>query len=163
MVEYMDDCLIFAQNDNIINDLIKALSMNYLPLDQGSVSDYLGIRIMKDNVTKTITMMQPWLIESILNDLNTMSQSKIKDTPALGILYPDLHGHPREESCNVCSIRGKLNFFAQNTQPDISFAIYQCARFSSYPTALHELAIKRIGRSLPATKDKGLILQPCHD
>ena len=59
MVENLDDCLIFAQNDNIINDLIKALSMNYLPLDQGSVSDYLGIRIMKDNVTKTITMMQP--------------------------------------------------------------------------------------------------------
>jgi hypothetical protein len=59
MLEYLDDCLIFAQNDNIINDLIKALSMNYLPLDQGSVSDYLGIRIMKDNVTTTITMMQP--------------------------------------------------------------------------------------------------------
>jgi hypothetical protein len=46
---------------------------------------------------------------------------------------------------------------------DTSFAVHQCARFSSAPTALHELAVKRIGCYLLATKDKGLILHPKHD
>jgi hypothetical protein len=46
-------------------------------------------------------------------------------------------------------------------QPDISFAtVHQCAWYSSSLTALHELAMKRIGRYLLATSDKGLILHP---
>jgi hypothetical protein len=55
---------------------------------------------------------------------------------------------------------GKLNYIAQNTRPDISFAVHQCARYSSNPTALHELAVKRIGRYLLNTKDKGLVMHP---
>lgn len=48
-------------------------------------------------------------------------------------------------------------------RPDITFAIHQCARFSSNPTALHELAVKCIGHYLLATKTKGLILHPTND
>jgi hypothetical protein len=58
---------------------------------------------------------------------------------------------------------GKLNFLAQNTRPDISFAVHQCARFSSKPTALHELAVKRIVRYLLYTKNQGLVLHPNRD
>jgi hypothetical protein len=164
MVVYTDDCLIFARDDNIINDLIQQLSQTYILEDQGRVQDYLGIRITKDTASKTITMAQPGLIESILNDLHITNNSKPKDTPALGILYPDHNGYPRQESWNFRSLIGKLNFLAQNTRPDdISFAVHQCARFSSKPTALHELAVKRIGRYLLATKDRGLTLQPRHD
>jgi hypothetical protein len=163
MVVYTDDCLIFAKNDAIIDDLIQALSTTYLLEDQGRVNDYLGIRITKDSHSKTISMTQPGLIEAILNDLHLSSSSKSKDSPALGILYPDLNGHPRQEKWNFRSVIGKLNFLAQNTRPDISFAVHQCARFSSKPTALHELAVKRLGRYLLATKDKGLILHPRHD
>jgi hypothetical protein len=41
-----------------------------------------------------------------------------------------------------------LNFLAQNTRPDISFSVHQCARFCTTPTMLHELAVKRIARYL---------------
>lgn len=163
MVVYTDDCLIFARNDNIIDTLIKTLSETYLLEDQGTVNDYLGTRITKDPKTKSIQMVQPGLIESILNDLHLPVGSKVKDTPALGILYPDKGGHPRQDQWNYRSVIGKLNFLAQHTCPDITFAVHQCARFSSQPTALHELAVKRIGRYLLQTKDHGLILHPEKD
>jgi len=127
------------------------------------VQDYLGIHIIKDPATKTISMTQPGLIESVLQDLNLLHDSKSKDTPSVGILYPDCDGIPRQDTWNYRSVIGKLNYIAQNTRPDISFTVHQCARYSSNSTALHELAVKRIGRYLLATKDKGLILHPTHD
>lgn len=45
-------------------------------------------------------------------------------------------------------------------QPAISFAMHQCAQYSSNPTALHELAVKHIGSYFLATKGKGMILHP---
>jgi hypothetical protein len=55
----MDDCLLFAWPDAVINDIIKQLSSIYLLEDQGTGNDYLGIRIIKVSETKTITMSQP--------------------------------------------------------------------------------------------------------
>jgi hypothetical protein len=64
--------------------------------DQGNVSDFLSIRIVEDPVNKTINMSQPGLIESVFQDLNLLSDSKTKDTAAMGILYPDADGHPQD-------------------------------------------------------------------
>jgi len=68
MVIYTDDCLIFAQEDSTIDQLIASLSKTYMLEDQGDVQDYLGIRITSDPATKTITMLQTGLIESIISD-----------------------------------------------------------------------------------------------
>jgi hypothetical protein len=124
LIVYTDNCVIFAKEDNTIDALIKALSESYQLEDQGSVHDYLGIRITKDPTTKSITMTQPGLIASVLADLNLLHDSKTKDTPSIGILYPDRDGIPRQDSWNYRSIIGKLNYIAQNTCPDISFAVH---------------------------------------
>jgi hypothetical protein len=156
----MDDCLIFAPTTDIIDNLISSLSEVYTLEDQGNVHDYLGIRIEKDTTLKTIHMSQTGLIESILADLGLASDSNTKTAPSDSILYPDHNGLPRQDTWSYRSVIGKLNFLAQNTRPDISYAIHQCAHFCTQATALHKLAVKRIGRYLLLTKDKGLILQP---
>ncbi len=163
MVVYTNDCLIFSPDDHIIDSLLQNLSQMYLLEDQGNIQDYLGIHICKDPMNKTITMTQTALIESIIKDLGLNNTSNTKTTPSDSILYPDTNGLPRQETWNYRSIIGKLNFLAQNTQPDITFAVHQCARFCTKPTALHELAVKRIARYLIYTKDKGLILHPTKD
>jgi len=163
MIIYTDDCLIFSKNSSTIDTLIRSLNDSYQLEDQGSVSDYLGIRIIKDPTTRQITMTQPGLIDSILQDLHLTPGSHTKDTPAMGILHPDCSGHPREDKWNYRSVIGKLNYLAQNTRPDLSFAVHQCARYSTNPTALHEFAVKRIGRYLLLTRDKGLIMSPRQD
>ncbi len=44
--------------------------------------------------------------------------------------------------------------------PDIAFATHQCTRYTFAPKQSHEDALKRIGRYLKGTLDKGLILNP---
>jgi hypothetical protein len=158
MVVYTDDCLIFAKNDAVIDDLINNLSTTFHLEDQGTVSDFLGINLAMDPQTKSITLTQTGLIGSILADLNLSNSSNMKTTPADSILHRDPTGIPRQDSWNYRSIIGKLNFLAQNSCPDISFAVHQCARFCTCPTHLHEIAVKRIARYLLYTKTKGLTL-----
>jgi len=89
MIVYTDDCLIFPKEDVTINSLIKSLNTTYLLEDQGTVSDYLGIQIVKNCTSKQIHMSQPGLIDSILQDLHLIAGSHTKDTTAMGILHPD--------------------------------------------------------------------------
>lgn len=163
IVLYTDDTLIFARDDNIIDSVITNLSKTFRLEDQGNVNDFLGIRITTEPTTKTITMTQTGLIESIIQDVGLKQDSTIKHTPSDSILYADYTNTPREDSWNYRSVIGKLNFLAQNTRPDISFAVHQCARFCTKPTKLHEIAVKRIARYLLFTKDNGLILHPTKD
>lgn len=112
---------------------------------------------------KTITLSQPGLIEQVIRDVGLDQYSKGKDTPADTILHADSNGAERQQTWNYRSVIGKLNYIANNTRPDISMAVHQCARFSSKPKALHELAVKRIIRYLYATKDKGITFRPSND
>ena len=161
LVIYTDDCLIFAKEPSTIDALIKDLENDYLIGDTGSVQDFLGIRITKDTQGRT-HMIQTGLIDSILRDLQ-INDHNTKYTPADQILHRDTGGPPRRETWNYRSVIGKLNFLAQNTRPDISMAVHNCARFCTNPTQLHETAVKRIGRYLLLTRDKGLILSPQAD
>jgi hypothetical protein len=55
---------------------------------------------------------------------------------------------------------GKLLYLEKSTRPDISCAVHQCARHCANPKIQHTNAVKRIGRYLLGTKDKGLIMKP---
>jgi hypothetical protein len=53
-----------------------------------------------------------------------------------------------------------LQYLANHTWPDISFAVAQCARYTHNPKRQHEHALERIGLYLKRTLDQGLILRP---
>ncbi len=160
IVLYIVDTLIFAPDDQTINNVIKTLSDTFILEDQGDVNDFLGIRITKDPISRTISMTQTGLIESIIKDVGLSTTSNTKSTPADSILYADKSKTPRGDTWNYRSVIGRLNFLAQNTRPNISFAVHQCTRLCSAPTKLHEIAVKHIIRYLILTRDKGLLLQP---
>ena len=125
------------------------------------MESFLGLKV-KQFHNKSIELSQPTLIDNLLNLLGLENDSKKHDTPA------DLHAPkdfiqsdlPREEKWNFRSAIGLLNYIAMTTRPDISAAVHQCARFTCNPKRFHEQAVKRIGRYLLRTKNKGLILNP---
>jgi hypothetical protein len=160
IVVYVDDCLLFSPDLAIIDSAIANLSKTFKLKDEGDVSAFLGVQITKDAKTKTIAFTQPSLIDQIIRDVGITQFSKGKDTPADSILHPDADGPSRVDTWNYRSVIGKLNYLANNTRPDISMAVHQCARFCSQPRAIHELAVTRIARYLLATKNKGMILKP---
>jgi hypothetical protein len=160
IVVYVDDCLFFSPDTTTIDNVIHKLTKTFKLKDEGDVSAFLGIQISKDTTNKTITLTQPGLIDQIIKDVNITKSSNGKDTPVDSILHTDKEGPERIDTWNYRSVIGQLNYLANNTRPDISMAVHQCARFCSNPRAIHELAVKRIARYLLATKDKGLILHP---
>ncbi len=54
-------------------------------------------------------------------------------------------------------------YLSSNTRLEISLANHQCARFSNDPRMPHGTALKRIGRYLLGTRDKGMIVRPSKD
>lgn len=155
----MDDCLTFSKDDSTIDKLIQSFSKTFLLQDEGDFSTFLGVQITRDTSNKSLHLTQLGLIEQVIKDVGMDKYSKEKDTPINLILYPDLDRPDHIDSRNYRSIIGKLNYIANNTQPDISMAVHQCAHYCTNPKALHELVVKRIVHYLLATKDKGLILK----
>ena len=129
--------------------------------DEGDLADYLGVKIQRLS-NGTIKLSQPHLIEQILEDLGFKGNTMERETPALSTvkLNQDVEGVPMQEEWDYRSIVGKLNFLEKSTRCDLSYAVHQCARFSSDPKQSHAEAVKRIGRYLLKTRNKGLILNP---
>ena len=170
VVVYTDDCIVFSEKESTATELMADLkSDGFLLKDEGDAKDFLGVQIEKKTVNgkTTITMTQPAIIESILEDLGLTDTPKVKSTPAQEILHADPEGAGRKEyqQWNYRSVIGKLNYLAMNTRPDISFAVHQCAKYCNNPKMIHEKAVKYIGRYLAGTKDhdgvgRGIILTP---
>jgi len=139
LVVYTNDCLIFGPLASQVQAVFTSLQYTFLFKDKGEVKDFLGICVSHDPTNGTITLTQPGLIDSVLQDLGLLNDNvhddphpvKYKFTPSVSILHPNPDGLPQEESWHYCSVVGKLNFVVANTCPDISFAIHQCAKFSN--------------------------------
>jgi hypothetical protein len=146
IVLYTDDCLIYARDTKYIDYLVKTLSDDYkLTLnDPDPIDNFLGIHFShQDN--GELHMSQTGLIDAVPESAH-IPKGQLKNTPtsATAILHADKEGLARQESWNYTSAIGQLNYLAQNSRPDISFAVHQCARFSKGPKALHEKAVKCI-------------------
>jgi hypothetical protein len=160
IVLYTDDCLLYARDTKEIDTFVKTLRNNYkLTLnDPGPIDDFLGIYFSHQE-NGELHMSQTGLIDAVTKSAH-IPKGRLKNTstPATEILHADKEGLARQESWNYPSVIGQLNYIAQNSRPDISFAIHQCARFSKEPKALHKKAVKRIIYYLQCKRDKPLSL-----
>ena len=91
-----------------------------------------------------------------MRKLNIVNSS----TAIFTVLTKTTSGDERNKTWNYQSIIGMMMFLASSTRPDILFAVHQCAKFNSCPKRVHEEAVKRIGRYLKGTADRGTILTP---
>jgi hypothetical protein len=162
-VLYTDDSILAGPNETELDDILD--KMRNVGLDitvEGDISDFLGVNIDRKE-DGTIHLTQPQLIESILKDLRLDGDIvKPLGTPALAstILNSHLSSPSFDNNFHYRSVIGKLNYLEKCSRPDIAYAVHQCARFSHSPRKEHGEAVKRIGRYLKGTRDKGVILRP---
>ena len=135
---------------------------------EDSVAGFLGVHIDKfeevddsGSSVEKIRLLQTGLIDRIIEALDLDSNSHSVETPAPSDPLPrDSEGDLFDDSSNYASIVGKCMYLCNNSRPDITFAVNQCARHSHRPTMKHAEYLKRIGRYLLGTRDKGLIFTP---
>ena len=160
-VLYTDDSILAGPDPKELDQVIE--DMKNIKLDitvEGDIADFLGVKIEhKEDGSYHLT--QPHLIESIIKDLR-LEDAKYKDTPAMSsrILSSHLESPEFDNNFHYRSVIGKLNYLEKCTRPDISYAVHQCARFTSNPRKEHGDAVRWLGRYLKGTRDKGIILKP---
>jgi hypothetical protein len=169
-IVYTDDTIMLGPDKDEIDALVKKLGKTFNIEDQGELSDYLGIKIDR-KPDGTLEWTQPTLTQSILKDLKLdgeeikgrQNKPNIKAVPANTSVpltdHKDSPDHDPKEF-NYRQVIGKLLYLEKSTRPDISCAVHQCARHCANPKMEHTAAVKRIGRYLLGTKEKGLIMKP---
>jgi hypothetical protein len=128
--------------------------------DPDPIDDFLGIHFSHQE-NGELHMSQTGLIDAVTESTH-IPKGRLKNTttPATAILHADKEGLTRQESWTYPSVIGQFNYLAQNSRPDISFAVHQCARFSKEPMALHEKVVKRNIYYLQCTRYKPIIMKP---
>ncbi|KAL7465925.1 hypothetical protein ACHAXS_006230 [Conticribra weissflogii] len=160
---YVDDLLFWAKDEKDIHDLAIKLRELGVDLEQeDDAAGILGVRLEKNDQTGQLEMKQTGLIDRVLEALGLDSGTvNGKLTPAEGKpLVKDSDGEPARGTFSYPSVVGMLLYLSGHSRPDIAYAVNCAARYMFCPKRSHEEALKRLGRYLKATRDRGLILDP---
>ena len=113
---------------------------------------FLGVEVVHHDDGR-VELLQKGLISKVLKTMD-MENAHTECTPASNApLGTDADGEPFVESWSYPSVVGMLLYLSSNSQPNIQFAVHQCARFTHSPKANHGEAAKRIARYLAGTME----------
>lgn len=160
---YVDDLLIFTNDDHVKCNLKKFLKSNFMMKDIGAATSCVGMQIVQSKNHDRIEIHQSNYIRDILvkynmADCNPIStpvdpnQKLTKDmSPKSKADMEEMAMIPYQEAV------GSILYLAQCTRPDIAYAVNNVSRFNQNPGKAHWTAVKRIFRYLKGTIDKKLV------
>lgn len=158
---YVDDILIFDNDDKARENLKCKLQEHFKMKDIGEATSVLGVRIAR-SADGSIALDQSYYIEKILKRFN-MIECKPISTPmdANEKLSSEMCPKTAEERDELKDVPyqeliGSLMFAAQITRPDICFAVSKLSQFNMNFGKQHWQAAKRVLRYLRGTIDKKL-------
>jgi hypothetical protein len=162
---YVDDCIWYAKDKDLIYKIIKDLqepaNPEHLPMklkEESDIAGFLGIEIKRHD-DGTLELLQTGLIGRILRVMK-LEDAVSTHTPAAKVaLGKDEDGPERNDTWSYSSVVGMMMYLAVNSRPDIAFAVNQCARFTHTPKRCHEVALKKIARYLKGTMDRGMCIK----
>jgi Reverse transcriptase (RNA-dependent DNA polymerase) len=165
-VVYVDDTIIGALDIADINREIDSLGIIdktkkhvFTLRNEGAVSDFLGIRIQQIDKLK-FKFTQLGLIEKLLRTMHLEECNGCPTPATTEPLHADLDGPVFQEAWKYDSVIGMMMYLANNTRPDIAYAVHQAARFTHHPRHSHAVGVKRIARYLKQTKLEGMLFCP---
>ena len=162
-ISYVDDLIFWARDEKDIHDVAMKLREVGVDLEQETdAAGFLGIRMERDPTTGLIEMKQEGLILRIIEAMGLdVGIVNSKWTPAEAApLVKDSEGAPATGAFSYSSVVGMLLYLSGHTRPDIAYAVNCAARYMFCPRKSHEEALKRIGRYLKATQNRGLVINP---
>jgi hypothetical protein len=165
---YVHDLNIIG-NTKDINEACNHLKTEFEMKDLGRTKFCLGLQL--EHLHTSILVHQSAYVQKILKNFN-MDKAYLATTPMIVHAlekYKDPF-KPKGEGEEVLgqeypylSTIGALMYLANNTRPDIAFAVNYLVRHSAAPTMNHWNSIKNILRYLVSTIDLGLYFQKIQD
>lgn len=160
---YVDDLLIFSNDDKLVKKVKDQLMARFLMKDLGVAKHILSIRVSRTE--GKIMLDQERYVDELLQQFgmtncNTVSTPFDLNQRLTKEMSPkSAEEAERMEKVPFRELVGGLQFLAQGTRPDISYAVSAVSSFSSNPGEAHWTAAKRILRYLKGTKDQKLVYE----
>ena len=119
ILTYVDDCLVLAKSDAVIDCLVQSLKQGeekFYFTDNGDIKYYLGVEFSRYN-DSAITLKQEFLIERIISALGIRTTDIMsKPTPATKPnLVKDKDGPMRKYDWHYCLLIGMLNYLEKTS------------------------------------------------
>ncbi|KAL8103658.1 hypothetical protein AgCh_028016 [Apium graveolens] len=150
---YVDDIVLTASSDDLLQDIIRMLSREFAMTDLGPLHHFLGIKVTR--TSGGLFLDQSQYTKDILNRAS-MSSCKPCATPVdLSAKLSVSDGPLFHDPTLYRSLAGALQYLTF-TRPDISYAVQQICLFMHEPRDPHFAFLKRIIRYLQGTIDYGI-------
>jgi Reverse transcriptase (RNA-dependent DNA polymerase) len=158
IVLYVDDLVISAIDQGTSDIVATELESRFDITDLGSVSLYLGMQVVRDSVTGSISIDQNHYVDVLLDRFN-MTDCNRALTPATTTtannLYSTIADSPLLSDAMKTTYKqvvGGLLYLSVCTRPDITHSIMQLTRRMTAPTDEDWANAKRVLRFLKGSK-----------
>ncbi|XP_058805473.1 uncharacterized protein LOC131672338 [Phymastichus coffea] len=165
LVLYVDDIILAGNNQEKLQEIKSRLCDAFQMTNMGEPNMYLGMKIQRDRLNKTMTLTQTDYIEKILERFN-MKDCKAQNFPMITRqakrkeIESNSERHKEREIPCIAPYRetiGSLEYLSAMTRPDITYTVNFMARKQAAPTENDWKEVKRIFRLLQKTKEVGLV------
>lgn len=160
---YVDDGIIFANDRQLINNLLSGLKEKF-DLKTITSNYFLGLEIVQDKKNSSIFLHQRAYAQHVLETFGFSDSKSVASPLEAGHVLnrPETLAEPIVDF-PYAELIGKLNYLATRTRPDISYALSVLSKYNSQPRQQHVQAAKRVLRYLAGTSDVGLMYEPVAD
>ena len=143
---WVDDLIIAASNDNLMNETKSLLKARFKMTDLGTLNWFLGIDFKVEK--GSITMSQSAYLQNVLSRFE-MANCKGVKTPCDKFIIDE---ESSKISCTEYrSAVGSLIYAMVCTRPDLSWIVTKLSQYGNNPTEDHWIAIKRVLRYVQHT------------
>jgi hypothetical protein len=151
---YVDDFLIFSNDQEELKHLKAMLCNNFKIKDLGQVKECLGMSVRFDKKKGIVTLSQKKYVDELLRKFN-MFECKTVNTPMEANLKS------KKENITNCQnpyqqLIGSLMYLAVLTRADIAYSVSYLSQFNICSSEEQWIYAKRVLRYLKKTKDVGL-------
>lgn len=156
---WVDDLVICGDSPQEIDTTVKSLSKILEIKDLGEPKLLLGIQIVRNDKTGTITLTQKNYIDAILE---RFGYSKLKPVstpldPHVALKKRDASLAPDPQAIKDFQTKlGSLMYAAMGTMPQLAYTVQKLSQFASNPAPEHATALKRVFRYLVSARDRNL-------
>ena len=158
----IDDFLVVATTQSLIDELYIQLSRKYLIKRLGAPSRFLNWTI-KYHKNGSVHISQPDAIDAILEQTR-MADCNSTKTPYTSLKHGEVNNTTEklnaQRATRYRKILGDIRYITDSTRPDITYITNRLAQHMASPEKGHEQALKSLLRYLKGTRTYGLLYIP---
>jgi hypothetical protein len=159
---WVDDLMLFASDNTMMEHMKESIESEWQVTDLGKPSKIISIEITI--MPKSLRISQQKYIENLLHKEKMAEASPVgmQLDPNIKIGPNPIHNEPNWSNFYT-KLLGELQYIANTTHPDISYAVNKLASYTANPSLEHYRTLKQILRYLAGTKDFGITYQKSQD